>query len=462
DPGVILVRGNLTDLDVEGGRLFSDLRVGGNVTREITIGGAVNLPNNVKPEDGDILVFGRLEEVIITGDFDGTITSESSGIGEVTIVDGSLLVDGAIIANDGGIGSVSIIRGHLLGTVYAELTINSILVDGQGTAFGDIGINPNLSSGVGTNTNDPNRNQLPPGIVATLGVDGPTIASGRAINSITVTSGDIYEAFIYARTFIGTISVQAGNITRNDSNQLNDGLSNVIAAGDLISDVNVSGNVVSTLFLSGVTSFGDESIFLIGDPQYDDLAGTRTGATAGNDTNGGAGDAADTLKSGSINSVSIGGDARDVAFNAGITAGDDGDYTEFDGTERNVLGLSIVDQIQIGGTQTNVTFAADRASVFVNGQNVRADNVGANSPNQGNQLASLVDAFENGPIDLSLLGTEVPRNGSAEFSWNGTMFRVEWNAPAANAALNEDDGQGVVWDGNGTLILANTRIDHDV
>ncbi|MEL6796736.1 MAG: hypothetical protein AAFO89_07910, partial [Planctomycetota bacterium] len=462
DPGVILVRGNLTELDVENGRLFSDLRVGGTLTNQITIGGVVNLPTQEKPEDGDIVVFGRIEEVAITGDYDGLITSESSGIGLVTITDGSLLAGGGVIANDGGLGTLSIIRGHLFGTVFAELTINQIIVDGQGTAFGDIGINPNLSAGVGTNTNDPNRNQLPPNVVATLNVDGPTIASGRSINSIVVTSGDIYESFIYARTFIGLIDVRAGNITLNDN--INTSQANVIAAGDLISEVNVSGNVRSTLFLAGVTSFGDESIFLIGDPQYDDIAGNPVTPSTlpGNDTNGAVGDGVDTLKSGTIRSVNIGGDATSVAFNAGITAGNDGDYTEFDGTEQNVLGLSIIDEIEIGGTQTDVTFNADRGAVFLNGVNVRGSNPGATSSNQGNQLASLVDAFENGPIDLSLLGTEVPRNGSAEFVWNGATFRVEWNAPAADGSLNEDDGQGVIWDGNGTLILANTRIDHEI
>lgn len=468
DRSVVLVRGNLTDLDVSGGRLLSDLRVGGDVTRDITIGGTVNLPGQEKAADGNIVVFGRIDEVAITGDFDGVITSESSGIGLITITDGSLLAGGGIIANDGGIGTVSIIRGHLFGRIYAELTINQIIVDGQGTAFGDIGINPNLSSGVSTNTNnDPNRNQLPPNVVATLDIDGPTIASGRAINSITVTSGDIYEAFIYARTFIGSINVQAGNITLNDPPSIDANLSdaNVIAAGDLIQEVNVSGNVRSTLFLAGVTSFGDESIFLIGDPQYDDRPGNPTPVTAleGNDTNGAAGDDVDTLKSGTISTVRIGGDARNVAFNAGITAGDDGDYTQFDGTERNVLGLSIIDQITIGGTQTDVTFTADRGAIFVNGVNVRGSNAGATTPNEGSQLASLTDAFVGGPVDLSLLGTEVPRNGSNVFTWNGATFRVEWTAPPADSSLGEDVGQGVIWDDTtGTLILANTRIDHSV
>ncbi len=462
NPGVILVRGNLMELDVENGRLFSDLRVGGGVTDEIIIGGVVNLPTQEKAADGDILVFGRIEEITITGDFDGRITSESSGIGIVTITDGSLLVGGGVIANDGGLGTLSIIRGHLLGTVYAELTINRILVDGQGTAFGDIGINPNLSAGVGANTNDPNRNQLPPNVVATLNIDGPTIASGRAINSIIVTSGDIYEAFIYARTSLGLIDVRGGNITLNDN--INTRQANVIAAGDLIQEVNVSGNVRSTLFLAGVTSFGDESIFLIADPQYDDIAGNPVPPVSlpGNDTNGAAGDGVDTLKSGTIRSVTIGGDARNVTFNAGITAGDDGDYTRIDGTERNVLGLSIIDRIQIAGTRTDVIFNADRGAIFLNGVNIRGSNPGATAPNQGNQLASLVEAYQNGPVDLSVLGTEVPRNGSAEFTWNGATFRVEWNAPPPNAALNEDVGQGVIWDGNGTLILANTRINHSV
>ncbi|MEO1584582.1 MAG: hypothetical protein AAFR96_08420, partial [Planctomycetota bacterium] len=463
DPGVVLVRGDLSELDVEGGRLFSDLRVGGTVSQGIVIGPAVNLPNNVKGEDGDITVFGRLEEVEITGDFDGRITSESSGIGLVTITDGSLLAGGGIIANDGGIGSVSIIRGHLLGTVYAELTINSILVDGQGTAFGDIGINPNLSAGSSVNTNDPNRNQLPPGVVATLDIDGPTIASGRSINSIVVTSGDIYEAFIFARNSLGVVDVRAGNITTNDP--VNTRYANVIAAGDLVQDVRVSGNVRGTLFLAGVTSFGDESIFLIGDPQYDDRPGNPTtpSTSLDADTFGQAGDGVDTLKSGTIRSVSIGGDATNVDFSAGITAGDDGQYNTFTGGERNVLGLSIIDEITIGGTQTNVTVSADRAAVFINGTNVRGSNFGASTPNLGGELANLTDAFTGPTVDLSALGTPVPRNGSAVFvDSNGVSFRVEWTAPGSPTGA-EAAGQGVIWDAaNNTLILANTRIDQSV
>ncbi|MEO0631825.1 MAG: hypothetical protein AAFY46_14040, partial [Planctomycetota bacterium] len=89
-------------------------------------------------------------------------------------------------------------------------------------------------------------------------------------------------------------------------------------------------------------------------------------------------------------------------------------------------------------------------------------NPGATSPNENGQLASLTDAFVNGPVDLSLLGDEVPRNGSSTFTWNGATFRVEWTDPTPPTGA-EAQGQGVIWDGTtGTLILANTRIDQSV
>jgi hypothetical protein len=457
NPSVILVRGNLTELDVANGRLFSDLRVGGSVTREIMIGATANTPLSPKGGDGDITVFGRIAEVTVEGDFDGVITSESGGIGLITINNGSLLAGGGVIARDAGIGTVAIIRGHLFGTIFGELGLGTVLVDGQGSIFGDIGINPNLSSGA--STADANRNQLPPGVVATTGIDGPIIASGRGIGSIIVTSGDIYEAFIYARTFIGLIDVRAGGIFPNDASGTRD--ATVIAAGDLIQEVRVSGQVSNTLFLAGAVSFGDESIFNIGDPQYDDRAGVVSGAATGADTNGAAGDAADTIKAGRIETVTIGGNALNVSFAAGVTAGNDGRYNTFDAGEGHVVGFSFIDRVNIAGTRTNVTFNADRGAVFLNGVNVRGSNFGATAPNADGLLAPLNDAFANGPIDLSLLGTEVPRNGSAVFTWNGTTFRVNWNAPAA-AGPAQAAGQGVIWDGNGTLILANTAITHEV
>ncbi|MGP1273457.1 MAG: hypothetical protein ACTS22_08990 [Phycisphaerales bacterium] len=445
-PSVVLVRGDVTELDVSGGRIISDLRVGGRVTQGITVGGVTNLPTNAKAADGDITVFGRIAEVSITGDYDGLITSESGGIGTVTILNGSLLAGGGVIANDGGIGTVSIIAGHLLGNIYADQTINLISVQSSADgSFGDIGINNQLSSG--TASSDSARNQLPPGVVATGGNDGPVIASGRAINSIIVSGGDIIEALIYARTSIGTIAVN-GSIRNNQSSSTQD-QTTVIAAGDLVREVLVTGAATDVLFLAGVTSFGDDPIFTIADPLYNDRAG-GTGADA------------DTIKSGRIQTVTIGGNATDVAFSAGMTAGNDGEYNTGDAGEGHVVGLSIVDQITILGTQTNVTVNADRAAAFVNGTNVRASNFGGRAPNADGLLAPLTDAFVGGSIDLSQLGTLVPRNGSQVFTWNGTSFRVNWNAPAPTSAA-EAAGQGVVWDAStGTLILANTRITHDV
>ncbi|MEM1071465.1 MAG: hypothetical protein AAGH71_01395 [Planctomycetota bacterium] len=444
NPSVVLVRGTLNMLDVSGGRLISDLRVGESITQTIMIGAATNLPADPKAQDGDITAFGVINGVEVTGDYDGVITSESGSIGSVLITDGSLLQAGGVIANDGSINSLTIVRGHLLGTVFGEFSIGSIRVEASADgSFGDIGINNQLSSGVGTD--DPARNQLPPTAIATNAADGPIIASLGAINSIVITGGDIIEATIYAGTFIANIDV-TGSIRSNDQFGVDE--TTVIAAGDLIQSVSASGDAEDVIFLAGVTSFGDQPIFEIANPLYADRFG-------------GTGTEADTIKSGSINSVSIGGDATDVRFVAGLTAGSDGIYNTFDGGEGHAVGFSVIETLSIGGTQSNVTFSADRPAIDLNGTNVRNANFGATAPNADGLLAPLNDAFANGPIDLSLLGAEVPRNGSSVFTWNGTSFRVEWSAPPpADAA--EAAGQGVIWDGNGTLILANTRITHDV
>lgn len=446
-PSVVLVRGQVGMLSVTGGRIFSDLRVGEGIT-SIAIGGATNLPTSAKSPDGDIEAFGRIQTITIIGDYDGQIISESGGIGSITITNGSFLRDAAIIARDGGIGSIVIVAGHLMGDIFADQTIGLIRVEASSDGvFGDVGINPNLSAG--TASSDPSRNQLPPGVVATSAIDGPTIASLRGINQFIVTGGSIFDATIYAGTSIGLLSVN-GNI-QSDSQQTDDA-SVTIAAGDLIQNVQVTGGVSDTLFIAGLTSFGSSPIFNIIEDSFTDRAG-------------GTGAAADTNKSGRIERVSIGANAIDVTFSAGMTAGADGLYNT--GDERHVIGFSYVDDLIIGGTRTNVVVSADRKWYTLNGQVITPaiqnstpalNNAGRNAANAEGLLESLLAAYSGGPVNLDNLGVVIDFGTTRTFSWNGTTFTVQATSSQQGAA-NADPSRGIIWDAaRGRLILANTRL----
>jgi len=447
DPSVVLVRGQVGTLNVSGGRIFSDLRVGQGITA-VTIGAANNLPSDSKSPDGDIEAFGRIQNITITGDYDGRIISESGGIGNVTITNGSFLPEGAIIARDGGIGSIVIVAGHLMGDIFSDQSINLIrVVASSDGVFGDVGINPNLSSG--TASSDPRRNQLPPGVVATSAIDGPMIVSLRGINQFIVTGGSIFDATIYAGTNLGLLSV-TGNV-QSDGQQADDA-SVTIAAGDQIQNVQITGGVSDTLFIAGITSFGSSPLFNALEPTYTDRAG-GTGADA------------DTIKSGRIQNVSIGGNAFDVTFSAGMVAGVDGQYGT--GDESVVIGLSYVNDITIGGTRTNVTVSADRKWYTLNGQVITPaiqnatpslNNAGRNAPNESGLIEPLTGAFSGGGINLGNLGVVVDFGTTSTFSWNGTTFTVEATSTQQSAA-NADASRGIVWDfARGRLILANTRL----
>ncbi|MFG0282889.1 MAG: hypothetical protein ACF8R7_00565, partial [Phycisphaerales bacterium JB039] len=60
DPSVILVRGNLQTVDVSGGALYSDVRIGQNLTGAVTIGAVSAKPGNFLVGQGSIIAFGRI------------------------------------------------------------------------------------------------------------------------------------------------------------------------------------------------------------------------------------------------------------------------------------------------------------------------------------------------------------------------------------------------------------------
>lgn len=346
---LININGSVTTISA-GRQLFADLRVSQSIIGLVSIGalGRVNaVPASDQVSTGSITAFGRITGVNITGDFAGAILSFSGGIGSVTINSGSLrrspgAFANAIEARDGDITSVTITRGHLLGGIAApDGSIGTISVIGDGV-FGNIGVDPTLSANVQTGVPAAERrNQLPPGVAATGGRDGPTISAGLDITRITV-GRSIFESTIRAGRSLGGVTV-TGNI---DGVALpGAGQQTVIAAGDSVANVLISGSRVAgtsaargTFIMSGVVSLGDDNL------------------------PGGVGANADVIKSGVVSGVSILNGADTVRVLAGITPGVDGVYGNGDDTV--APGLSTVTTVTIAtgtGVTQNTLVQADTA-----------------------------------------------------------------------------------------------------
>ena len=402
NPGVILVRGSITLVDASNGQVYSDLRIGQTLS-QILIGAVPNLPGNSQVGLGSIIAFGRIETATIFGDFGGKISSASGGIGIVHITDGSLLYSGSITALDGDIGNVIITNGHLFGNIHADYILFSVRVEGSADGvMGDIGVNPNLSQGTAY---DANRNQLPPGVLATPAIQGPRITAGKNIGRITVTNGSIFEAFIYAARAIGTVDVN-GNITKDSQTQ---GQGTVIAAGSSIFTVRASGNIGYTDILAGIRSFGDDNL------------------------PGGTGADADSVQSGRITTVHADGTGNSIRVSAGMNAGADGQYNTFD--ETVVLGISYVREVTFGGgVISSVSVFADSPTLTTSANVTTA---GTTFPNADGDLS-------NG----AAVGTQLVADVVFGFTWGGVSGTFLFSGPGK-----------AYWDAaNGRLNLVNTKL----
>jgi hypothetical protein len=423
--GVILVRGDLQSASISGdpllplppdqvsyanGQLYADLRIGGALLGEITIGRANTKPGSLELGRGSIVAFGRLNSIVVNGDFAGDIINHSGDIGSIVINNGSFY-DGALIAAyNGSLSSLVINAGHLLGDVHADYFISLIQLNADADGvFGDIGINPTLSAAVSA---DEYRNQLPLGSTESFEVQGPTISAGRQITQITLTNGSIFEAMIFAGHAIGVIDVN-GNISNDPATQ---GVGTVIAAGDLVQTLNVTGSVSDAAILAGIVDFGSDG---------------RAGGT---------GDAADTVKAGRVQAVNIGGNATNVAIAAGMTAGTDGTYNS--AGARHALGLSYVQNVTIAGAVSNVTAFADSGLTSATAGVVIG---GRDTPVVGGVLeAVLVTRDGNGVPIWSELGTVLADGVAFDFG-GGT---ITYTGPGV-----------VVWDAaNNRLLLLNTTL----
>lgn len=337
-PGVILVKGNLGSATA-GGTLYSDIRVGQSITGSITTGPVSAKPASNLVGNGSIIAFGRINAVNIVGDFGGSIISWSGGIGTVAISGGSFYKGRTVAAYEGSIDSMVVSGGHLLGNVHADWNITSLrVVASDDGVFGDVGINPALAA---SRSYDARRNELPPGVAASTGVDGPRITAGHNIVSFVVTNGSLFETFIYAGRSILAINVNGG-AANNGGTEVK---ANIIAAGDFVGGVTFTGGVNRAFIGAGIFSFGADNL------------------------PGGTGLNADTVGSGVISGISMGA-ASFVDFVAGVDAGLDGLY--IGGDDRTAVGVSSAGNIAIAGPATTVRLTADSLAGAIDSRIIRA------------------------------------------------------------------------------------------
>jgi len=378
---------NINNISAPNGTLYSDLRAGGTLA-SVRLGGAPSKPENDQTGRGALVAYNGITSVTITnGDFGGDIISYSGGIGSIAITNGSFLPDRLIAAYRGSIASLTITGGDLLGNVYADDDITSIVVNGAGLPFGNIGID---NAKTPFNVVDNRRNQLPQDVVAASGFDGALIRAGRDIVSISV-SGSVFESGFHAVRNITNIAI-GGRVSNNTDFGTK---GSFFAAGDSIVRVSTNVNFADTQFIAGLVSLG---------------ADNRPGGFDANE---------DVIKSGTIGTIISPGGAFGVTFVAGAEAGADGVYGDLVGTfgdesldDALALGVSTIGTLNIGGALANVQVIAD-----VIPQSILNDNRYALKRVPG-QLADYVLDAGTGFAGSQFSGTRNVVVGSATYTLN--------------------------------------------
>lgn len=326
EAGMIFVAGDLAAISA-GGHLYTDVRVGQNL-ESATIGRAVNRPGQPMARSGSFFVAERIASISVDGDYGGRIVSYTNGIASITINNGSLLPGGGVEAYDGDIESLVIAGGNLYADLYTDRSIRSVVVEPTlDGVFGDVGVNPAFSAGVGY---DAFRGQVPPGVQQTSGKDGPNIVAEVNIESFVVAGGSVFEATFFAGREI--VGIEVNGSVRADTATGNTGRP-VIAAGEQITSLAVTGNINLAAILAGVRSLGA------------DLDA------------GGFGENADTTQSGRIVGITVGGNLTNSAIAAGVNPGSDREYNT--GDELLEIGVSTVGPISVGGSGAGTTVYTD-------------------------------------------------------------------------------------------------------
>lgn len=409
NPNVILIRGNLLNATA-GGQLYSDLRIGQALTGAVTIGRVSSRAQDSQLGSGSIIAYGAINNIAISGDFNGNIISYSGGINTVTITDGSFLPGKTMAAHDGHFNSLVINRGSLFGNVHSDWILYSVSVIGTADGvFGDIGINPTLFS---STPYDAFRNQLPPGVVATAAVNGPRISAGWNLGIVSAPNGSAFETTFVAGRGIGTIAV--GESITNDG--LTGVLGTTIAAGDSIFLVSAGNQINNAFILAGFLDLGSDQL------------------------PGGVGTARDTVQSGMIYTVTSGifGMVR-VVMSAGTDPGADGIISTAD--DQVAPGVSFVNAVVTSGEMTAVSAISDSFGLQAIAE-TRLAKFGTNFPNSDPDI----DPGFGTP------GTPIASGGSLSFTWGADTGTIFFSGPGE-----------AFWDAaGGRVVLRNTSLASNV
>lgn len=397
--GAIVIRGDVQSVTA-GSALYYDVRVGQSITGGVSVGAVMAKPGNNNVGNGSVIAFGRINQVTAAGDFGGSIISWSGGIGSV-VINGSFYKNRTIAAYAGSIDSITINQGHLLGNVHADRDITSLrVVASADGVFGDVGVNPTLSAGT---SYDARRNQLPVGVGATVGIDGPRITAGRDIVSFVVTNGSVFETLVHAGRNLVLLDV-TGSVHNSAGTT---GRVNVFAAGDGVQRIRITGALTNAFVGAGIVNFGADNL------------------------PGGTGADADLVKSGTITGVTL-GSASLVDFVAGMNAGADGVY--IGGDDLTAVGLSSISNISIAGAAATVRVSSD---AYTGGIDARAIRANLNRATTDNQILA---------PNIALPGTAVPVGGLTVGIGSGVNARFELTG-----------GGTATWNAaNRTLYIANT------
>jgi hypothetical protein len=353
------IRGNLGSINAGGaivngqpttGQIYSDLIVGQSITGTVTIGRVSMKPGNDLTSTSDILAFGRINAIVIDNDFNGNIISRSGGIGTITFNSGSFRPGHSIEVNNGDLTQLTLNGGDLLGNVLVDGNIGGIDVKVGPDGFkGQIGI-ASWRRNFNPVPGDPLRNELPPNVARTPGVDGVLIKAGGSIDHVVVQQGSFTESRIVAGTTLHIVNIALA--ARNDA--LTTGLNNAFVAGDRIDSVFVGQFVGGVAVLAGVVDLGaDQSV-------------------------GGTGADADTVKSGSIGTVTFGNSLSvNSVIGAGIVPDANGKYNT--NTAQFATGRSSIDNVFTFGT-INVYANAAGSLGFTSASVIRGPGLSASNP----------------------------------------------------------------------------------
>ncbi|TVS03377.1 MAG: hypothetical protein EA423_08605 [Phycisphaerales bacterium] len=422
EAGVILVRGNLFSLSAPNGQLYADVRVGGTL-----------------------------------------------GIDPVTVPGGSVIGGGA------GQAGVTIGRG-------VDLPGNRTLGGGSIEAFDRIG-RVTINGDFGGNIISYSRG------IQTITINNGSLLQGRriaafdgSIESLTINNGSLLGS-VFAGLDIVSLSVTAsnnvfGNVGVNQNlspdvqfdnfrSQVPTGTANTsqidgpqIHAGRNIVNINISGQAWETGFYageriqqisigmgvladSGTRGTRGASYFAAGDR----IGGITIGGNAidvlfvagvfdlgFNNRPGGVGPDADTVRAGVIDGVSIGGNTNNVDFVAGLSAGANGVYNSGTAGVTRALGVSEIRNVSIGsGSNVIATrFGSENIQSSIEGDG-RFSFVGVNSPVADSRI--FLGAPAGTPIGASGLEVNLGNNEAVRITLSGPG-QATWDAQTRAVRLS--------------------------